>query len=181
MRWQRSRGPGSLHVDTCIWSNRAQHVCVYLCPEYRALFLRGLHRALPQHWSSVSVGSSDRIRMIDLPPLLPPSMALQLALAIPTWGILGGGGGGLGAVPCNPAISIKIRGCTSTTKPTSPAPKNGPRPQIAPKTTSVSAARRQVAFSGPAVGIEPVLNVSGHVCVRVWVEELSMHVSRFLS
>lgn len=50
-------------------------------------------------WSPVSVGSSDRIRMIDLQPLLPPSMALpchshsQFRL-----GGLGGGGVGRRAV-----------------------------------------------------------------------------------
>lgn len=96
MRWQVSKGPGLLHVDTCIWNIRAQRecsvcVCIYLCPESRALFLRGLRvlcrsAGLPT-WSAA--GSSDRIRMIDLQPLLPLPRALPLALAIPTWG--GGG------------------------------------------------------------------------------------------
>lgn len=54
-------------------------------------------------------------------------------------------------MPCNLAISIKIRGCTSTTKPTRPAPKNGPPPSIAPPSiasVSVSAARRSPARHG---------------------------------
>lgn len=150
------------------------HVCtMYLRPEYRALVLRGFlvhcHDTGLCSWSTTA-GSSDRIRMIDLQPLLPPPNGpanLPLVLAIPNLG---------GAAPCNPAISIKIRGCTSTTKPSKPGAQKWTTAYNRTQNhhqRQRSAARRPGGFSGPAVGMEPVW-VCG--CVDAC---LSLHVLIF--
>lgn len=121
--------------------------------------------------------SSDRIRMIDLQPLVPLAMALPLALAIPNLG-----------APCRVTQQFPSKSGVAPAPPSPPArlPKMGHRLQLHHPASPASASARhgadaarhgdRVPPSGPAVGIEPPpcvwVCVCGYVCV---------HVSRFLS
>lgn len=124
--------------------------------EHRATFPRGLLRALP--WRRCTVGSSDRIRMIDLQPLLPLPRAPATRTRNPD----------LGAPCCVgcPAVSSKKPGVAPTP---SGLPASQPGSQKwatasnctqhhQPSSARHGTARHgdKGAFSGPAVAIEPV-------------------------
>lgn len=130
-------------------------------------------------WSArgSAAGSSDRIRMIDLQPLVPLPRALPLALAIPNLG-----------APCRVTQQFPSKSGVAPAPPSphSPAPKNGPPPTTAPPSitsVSVSAARRRRRRSAARRQGACLFGPRGWhrarvcVCVCVYVR---VHVSRFL-
>lgn len=80
-----SQRPSMLHVDTCIWNRQVEHVCLGI------LSLPWMPCPVPS-WPArgSAAGRSDRIRMIDLQPLVPlpmgPASACHSHSQFRTWG-----------------------------------------------------------------------------------------------